>query len=92
MLVKEVQISINLDKELYDPCFYGKAHWLSFGTWKKASESGELISADVCGPINGAFSEENVSSCIHNQFYQVSLQLHIKEKSEVKNILEHRLR
>ncbi|GFV84632.1 retrovirus-related Pol polyprotein from transposon TNT 1-94 [Trichonephila clavipes] len=46
MLEKELGIHIKLDKELCEPCIYGKAHRLSFGTREKASEPGELISAD----------------------------------------------
>ncbi|GFY29308.1 retrovirus-related Pol polyprotein from transposon TNT 1-94 [Trichonephila clavipes] len=58
MLEKELGIHIKLDKELCEPCIYGKAHRLSFGTGEKASEPGELISADVCGPFDESFQKK----------------------------------
>ncbi|GFW25363.1 retrovirus-related Pol polyprotein from transposon TNT 1-94 [Trichonephila clavipes] len=58
MLEKELGIHINLDKELCEPCIYSKAHRLSFGTREKASETGELISADVCGRFDESFQKK----------------------------------
>ncbi|GFS48760.1 retrovirus-related Pol polyprotein from transposon TNT 1-94 [Trichonephila clavipes] len=58
MLEKELGIHIKLDKELCEPCIYGKTHRLSFGTKEKASEPGELISADVCGPFEESFQKK----------------------------------
>ncbi|GFY49314.1 integrase catalytic domain-containing protein [Trichonephila inaurata madagascariensis] len=47
MLEKELGIRIKLNKELCEPCIFGKAHRILFGTRKKAFEPSELISADV---------------------------------------------
>lgn len=46
-MLKELGIEVRLEKELCEPCVYGKAHRLSFGHREKASRAGELISADV---------------------------------------------
>jgi len=50
-LEKELDLKVKLDNKICEPCVYGKAHRLPFGTRKPASAPGELISADVCGPF-----------------------------------------
>ncbi|GFX14036.1 retrovirus-related Pol polyprotein from transposon TNT 1-94 [Trichonephila clavipes] len=59
VLEKELDIRKNQDEKLCERCFYGKVHKLSFGTRKKASEPGELISADVCGPFDESFQKKS---------------------------------
>ncbi|GFY43368.1 hypothetical protein TNIN_452111 [Trichonephila inaurata madagascariensis] len=49
MLEKELGIHIKLKKNCVSHILMAKHTWLSFGTREKASEPGELISADVCG-------------------------------------------
>lgn len=40
-------MNIKLDTELCEPCIYGKAHRLPFGTRKQTEMPGKLISTDV---------------------------------------------
>ncbi|GFT49467.1 copia protein [Trichonephila clavipes] len=89
MLEKELGIHIKLDKELCEPCIYGKAHRLSFGTGGKASEPGELISADVCGPFDESFQKKKYLVVFKDSFTKFRFGYLIKEKSEVKKVLEH---
>ncbi|GFV01871.1 copia protein [Trichonephila clavipes] len=91
MLEKELGIHIKLDKELCEPCIYGKAHRLSFGTREKASEPGELISADVCGPFYETFQKKKYLVFFKDSFTKFRYGYLIKEKSEVKKVLEHML-
>ncbi|GFW40268.1 retrovirus-related Pol polyprotein from transposon TNT 1-94 [Trichonephila clavipes] len=91
MLEKELGIHIKLDKELCEPCIYGKAHRLSFGTRENASESGELISADVCGPFDESFQKKKYLVVFKDSFTKLRYGYLIKEKSEVKKVLEHML-
>ncbi|GBO19176.1 hypothetical protein AVEN_198443-1 [Araneus ventricosus] len=46
MIQKELGIRIHLDNKPCEPCIYGKAHRFPFGTRKKATSLGELVSAD----------------------------------------------
>ncbi|GFT29855.1 retrovirus-related Pol polyprotein from transposon TNT 1-94 [Trichonephila clavipes] len=91
MLEKELGIHIKLDKKLCEPCIYGKAHRLSFGTREKASEPGELISADVCGPFDESFQKKKYLVVFKDSFTKFLYGYLIKEKSEVKKVLEHML-
>ncbi|GFU02253.1 copia protein, partial [Trichonephila clavipes] len=91
MLEKELGIHIKLDKELCEPCIYGKAHRLSFGTREKASEPGELISADVCGLFDESFQKKKYLVVFKDSFTKFRYGYLIKEKSEVKKVLEHML-
>ncbi|GFS54006.1 retrovirus-related Pol polyprotein from transposon TNT 1-94 [Trichonephila clavipes] len=91
MLEKELGIHIKLYKELCEPCIYGKAHRLSFGTREKASEPGELISADVCGPFDESFQKKKYLVVFKDSFTKFRYGYLIKEKSEVKEVLEHML-
>ena len=60
MLQKELGINVKIDRELCEPCVYGKAHRLAFGTIPKASAPGELISTDLCGPFNESLAREGI--------------------------------
>lgn len=62
VIEKELNISVQLDTELCESCIYGKAHRLKFGRRQAATKPGELLSADVCGPLNGeSFSRKSIS-------------------------------
>ncbi|GFY42021.1 retrovirus-related pol polyprotein from transposon tnt 1-94 [Trichonephila inaurata madagascariensis] len=80
-----------LDKELCEPCIYGKAHRLSFDTRKKPSEPGELIFADVCGSFNESFQKKMYMGVFKDRFTKFHYGYLIKEKSEVKEMLDHML-
>ncbi|GFT61247.1 retrovirus-related pol polyprotein from transposon tnt 1-94 [Trichonephila clavipes] len=79
MLEKELGIHIKLDKELCEPCIYGNAHRLSFGTREKASEPGELISADVCGPFDESFQKKKYLGVFKDSFTKFRYGYLIKE-------------
>lgn len=91
ILEKELGISVSLDKEVCEPCVYGKAHRLSFGTRKKVSKPGELISADVCGPFDESFQKKRYLAVFKDSFTKFRYGYIIKEKSEVKKVLGHML-
>ncbi|GFS54071.1 retrovirus-related pol polyprotein from transposon tnt 1-94 [Nephila pilipes] len=90
ILEKELGISINLDKELCESCVYVKAHRLSFGIKKKASEPGKLISADICGPFDKSFQNIRYLNAFKDSFIKIRNGYLIKEKSKVKNMLEYK--
>ncbi|GFU63115.1 retrovirus-related pol polyprotein from transposon tnt 1-94 [Nephila pilipes] len=91
MLRNEQEVNIKLDKELCEPRVYGKAHRLSFGTRKKAFEPSELISTDVCGPFDESFQKKRYLVIFKDSFTKFLYGYLIKEKAEVKKVLEHML-
>lgn len=91
LMEKELGISVNLDKELCEPCIYGKAHRLPFGNRKKATEPGELITADVCGPFDESFQKKRYFVLFKDSFTKFRYGYIIREKSEVKTVLKHML-
>ena len=58
MLKKELGIIVKVVREICEPCVYGKAHRLPFGTRKKSTRPGELFSTDVVGPFCESFSKK----------------------------------
>ncbi|GFY68044.1 hypothetical protein TNIN_30991 [Trichonephila inaurata madagascariensis] len=85
MLEKELGIHIKLKKNCVSHILMAKHTWLSFGTREKASEPGELISADVCGQFE-SFQKKRYLVVFKRQLYKVSLWL--PNKREVKKALE----
>ncbi|GBN88733.1 hypothetical protein AVEN_250004-1 [Araneus ventricosus] len=59
MIQKELGIRIHLDNKPCEPCIYEKAHRLPFGTRKKATSLGELVSADNLGHSVKEFLSDN---------------------------------
>lgn len=92
VLEKELGIYVNMDKEICEPCIYGKAHRLPFGTRKKAFRPGELISADVCGPFDISFQKKRYLLVFKDSFTKFRYGYLLKEKSEVKNMLQHMIK
>ncbi|GFY39399.1 retrovirus-related Pol polyprotein from transposon TNT 1-94 [Trichonephila inaurata madagascariensis] len=74
MLEKELGIHIKLKKNCVSHVLMAKHTWLSFGTREKASEPGELISANVCGPFE-SFQKKRYLVVFKRQLYKVSLLL-----------------
>ena len=91
ILEKELGISVKLETELCEPCVYGKAHRLSFGTRNKAASAGELISADVCGPFDESFQKKRYLVVFKDSFTKFRYGYVIREKSEVKDALKQML-
>lgn len=87
MLQKEMGISVPLEKDLCEPCVYGKAHRLPFGHREKASNPGELVSADVCGPFKESFGKKKYVAIFKDSFTKFRCCYLLKEKSEVRLVL-----
>ncbi|GBN56143.1 hypothetical protein AVEN_215295-1 [Araneus ventricosus] len=57
MFQKELGTSVHLGNK-HCECIHRKAHRLPFGTMKKTTSPGELVSADVFGPFDFFISKE----------------------------------
>ena len=88
MLKRLMDIDVKLDRELCEPCVFGKAHHLPFGTRQKATRAGELISTDVCGPFEESFQKKRYFVVFKDSFTKYRYCSIIKNKSEVKDALE----
>ncbi|GBM81734.1 hypothetical protein AVEN_113952-1 [Araneus ventricosus] len=56
--LKSKGIDVKLDSEFCDACMYGKMHRPSFGSRQhRRSSPGQLVRADVCGPVPEKFLE-----------------------------------
>ncbi|GFS33899.1 retrovirus-related pol polyprotein from transposon tnt 1-94 [Trichonephila inaurata madagascariensis] len=89
MLEKVLGICMKLDKELCEPCTYGKAHRLSLSTREKASKPGELISTDVYRPFDESFQKKKYLVVFKDSFTKFRYGYLIKEKSKVKKVLDY---
>ncbi|KMQ84496.1 retrovirus-related pol polyprotein from transposon tnt 1-94, partial [Lasius niger] len=88
LLEKELGIKVKLNKEPCEPCIFGKAHRLPFGTsWKEAAEPGELMSTDVCGPFDESFKKKRYLVVFKDSYTKFRYGFLVREKSEVKNVL-----
>jgi len=88
-LLKQQGINVEANKEFYDGCALGKAHWQSFGTrTSRPSIVGEQINADVCGPM----TEKSVGgacyyACFKDDNSKFRCLFFITNKSEVAGCL-----
>ncbi|KAF2894934.1 hypothetical protein ILUMI_11242 [Ignelater luminosus] len=87
MLQREMGINVPLEKDLCEPCVYGKAHKLPFGHRKSASKPGELVSADVCEPFSESFGKKRYVAIFKDNFTKYRQCYLLKEKSEVRLVL-----
>lgn len=82
-------IKVNMTNQICEPCIYGKAHRLPFGSRPKATIPGELVSADVCGPFeNESFQKKRYFVLFKDSFTKFRFCVFMREKSEVSNALE----
>ena len=88
MLEKELGIKVKLEKELCEPCIYGKTHRLPFGTRRKTTELGELISTDVCGPFDESFRKKRYLVVFKDSYTKYRYGFVVREKSNVKTVLQ----
>ncbi|GAB0089493.1 secreted RxLR effector protein 161-like [Sergentomyia squamirostris] len=86
-LETEMGIKTKSDDLVCEPCIYGKMHRQSFGTRKKATVAGELVSTDVCGPFDASFQGKKYLVIFKDSFTKFRYGFVIKEKSEVKKVL-----
>lgn len=84
---KEFVMEVNLDREICEPCIYGKSYRRPFGTRVNVSQAGDLMSADVCGPFDLSFTK--MQSWLSLRTATPSLDMaSMREKSDVKNGLK----
>ena len=80
MLEKELGIKVKVEKELCEPCIFGKTHRLPFGTRKKVTEPGELMSTDVVGPFDESFSKKRYLVVFKDSYTKFRYGSFLKEK------------
>lgn len=80
LLRKELNININLDKEICEPCIYGKSHRMPFGRRHRTNAPGELLSADVCGPFDESFQRKRYLVVFKDSYIRYSVWLYHKRK------------
>lgn len=83
LLRRELNITVEMDSELCEGCIYGKAHRLPFGTRKKATEPGERIHTDVCGPFVNTASDNRYFVLFKDDFTKFRTVYFLKQKSDV---------
>lgn len=88
MLKKELGISVKLVRDICEPCIFGKAHRLPFGTRLKATKPGELFSTDVVGPFCESFSKKRFLVVFKDSYTKFRYGFVIKQKSDVKVVLK----
>lgn len=88
VLQKELNINVRLDKELCEPCVYGKSHRLTFGNRNNVTQVGELFSADICGPFDQSFSKKKYFVIFKDHFSKMRFISFLSHKSEAKQVLE----
>jgi hypothetical protein len=91
VIKRELNIDVDIDSELCDGCVYGKMHRLKFGTRVRATRSGELIHADVCGPFCSSFSNYRYFVLFKDDYSGYRFVYFLKAKSEVSEKLEQML-
>jgi transposase InsO family protein len=91
VIKRELNIDVDIDSELCDGCVYGKMHRLKFGTRVRATKSGELIHADVCGPFCSSFSNYRYFVLFKDDYSGYRFVYFLKAKSEVSEKLEQML-
>lgn len=89
LLENEFNIKVKIDKILCEPCVYGKAHRLKFGNRKKATQPGELIFTDICGPFEKSFRGYRYFALFKDAYTKFRYCYFLKKKSEIKDVLEH---
>lgn len=85
-LERELEIKVKLENKICEPCVYSKAHRLPFGTRRKVSKPGELVSTDVCGPFHELFQKKRYLVVFKDCYTKYRYAFVIKEKSDVKSV------
>ena len=86
MLKKELGIIVKAVREIWEPCVYGKAHRLPFGTRKKSTRPGELFVTDV-GPFCESFSRKRFLVVFNNSYTKFRYGFVVGQKSDVQVVL-----
>lgn len=80
---RELGINLSNEHDLCEGCINGKAHRLKFGTRARASTPGELVHADVCGPLPYTYSKYRYFLLLKDDYSKFRSIYLLKEKSEV---------
>ena len=88
ILEREMNIKVPLDNDICEGCVYGKAHILKFGLRERASEPGERIHSDVCGPFEPSNTGYKYFVQFKDDFSRFRYVYFMKNKSEVVNYLK----
>lgn len=91
-LKRDFNIEVKLNEEICEPCTYGKAHRLPFGTREKSSKPGELISTDVCGAFDESFQKKRYFVLFKDNYTKFRYCYFLAQKSEVSDALKDFLR
>lgn len=87
LIEREFNIKTRETKELCEGCIFGKAHRLKFGTRMKATQPGELVYADVCGPFPYSISKLRYFVLFKDDYTSYRYVYFMREKAEVQSKL-----
>lgn len=88
ILKRELGITVKIVRETCEPCIFGKAHRLPFGTRVKATKPGELVLTDVVGPFCKSFGKKRFLVVFKDSYTKFRYGFVIKQKSDVKVVLK----
>jgi transposase InsO family protein len=88
MLKSELGIDVKPVRDICEPCVFGKAHRLPFGTRVKTTKPGELFSTDVVGPFCESFSKKRFLVVFKDSYTKFRYGFVMKQKSDVKVVLK----
>lgn len=92
LVEREYGIKVEVDHDTCEGCMYGKAHRLKFGSRERATTPGQLMHADVCGPIETKSAQGyRYFVLFKDDFSRYRYVYFMKEKSEVATKLEQML-
>jgi transposase InsO family protein len=92
LIEREYGIKVEVDHNTCDVCMYGKAYRLKFGTRERATAPGQLMHADVCGPIETKSAQGyRYFVLFKDDFSRYRYVYFLREKSEVASKLEQML-
>lgn len=91
LLSRELNINVEMDSELCEGCIYGKAHRLPFGTRSRATEPGERIHTDVCGPFQESMLGYRYFVLFKDDCTKFRMIYFMRQKSEVAEKLSQYL-
>jgi transposase InsO family protein len=83
LLSRELDIHVKLNKELCEPCVFGKLHRSKFGSRKATTRPGELVSADVIGPFDNSYRKYKYVVIFKDDYSKFKYGFFLRKKSEV---------
>ena len=88
LMRRELEIEVKLDRDLCEPCVYGKQHRLKFGTRRASTAPGELMSADIVGPFDDSFNKYKFVVIFKDNYTKFKYGFFLRKKSEVPEVLK----